>query len=137
MANIEKLDELIPHYGNAKASMDEYKKLCDADNKEIKNIMGDYALQHYESGGYKVTRSVTERESLDEDILLDILKDIPEIAQSDIIKTKEYIDMDALERAIYAGALSNDTLLKMDKAKDTKTVVTLRISKVKKKRGEE
>ena len=49
-----------------------------------------------------------------------------------IIKTKEYVDFDALEKAIYNGLLPGETLLEMDKAREVKEVVTLRVTKIKK-----
>lgn len=133
MGNLEKLDELVPRYGDEKTEMDRYKKLCDADNAEIKSIMSDLALQHYTAGKYKVTRSVQERESVDEDLLLNLLKPFPEVQVHNIIKTKEYVDFDALEAALYKDALPKDVLLAIDKARTIKLVTTLKVSKVKKK----
>ena len=50
-----------------------------------------------------------------------------------IVKTKPYIDFDALEKALYDEALSKDQIMDIDKARETKEVVTLRVSKAKKK----
>lgn len=136
MGNLEKLDELVPKYGEEKSVMDRYKKLCDMDNKLIKELMEDLALQHYTSDGYKVTRSVQERESVDEDLLLNLLKPFPEVQVHNIIKTKEYVDFDALEAALYKDALPKDVLLAIDKARTIKLVTTLKVSKVKKKETE-
>ena len=137
MGNLEKLDELVPRYGDEKTEMNRYKKLCDADNAEIKSIMSDLALQHYTAGKYKVTRSVQERESVDEDLLLNLLKPFPEVQVHNIIKTKEYVDFDALEAALYKDALPKDVLLAIDKARTIKLVTTLKVSKVKKKKETE
>ena len=136
MGNLEKLDELVPKYGEEKSVMDRYKKLCDMDNKLIKELMEDLALQHYTSDGYKVTRSVQERESVDEDLLLNLLKPFPEVQVHNIIKTKEYVDFDALEAALYKDALPKDVLLAIDKARTIKLVTTLKVSKIKKKASE-
>ena len=128
--NLNELDTLIPQYAQNKADLDSYKKICDEENKRIKAIMENYALQHCEAGGYKAVYTVQKRESMNEDKLLEIAHQygIPEI-----VKTKEYIDFDALESAIYNGHISQDILLEMDKAKETKEVVTLRVSKIKNK----
>lgn len=125
------LDTLIPQYAENKAELDSYKKICDKENAEIKAVMADFALQHYEAGGYKATYSVSERESMNEEMLLEIAhnRGIPEI-----VKTKEYIDFDALEDAIYNGRISQEVLLEMNKAREVKEVVTLRVSKVKEKK---
>lgn len=136
MENLEKLDELVPRYGDEKTEMDRYKKLCDADNAEIKSIMSDLAIQHYTAGNYKVVRSVQERESMDEDLLLSLLKAFPEVQIHNIIKTKEYVDFDALEAALYKDALPKEILLAIDKARTIKYVTTLKVSKIKKKASE-
>ena len=127
---LEKLDKLVPQYAQTKQQADTYKKQSDKENAEIKSIMTSLALQHYEAGGYKVVRSVQKRESINEEQLIEIAHkyNIP-----DVIKTKEYIDFDALEKAIYDGNISQDVLLEMDKAKDVKHVVQLRISKLEEK----
>jgi len=125
------LDELIPQYAQNKAEMDSYKKICDSENAQIKTLMADLDDPVYEAGGYKATYSVQERESMNEDVLLDIAH---HFGLSEIIKTKEYIDFDALEKAIYDGKISDDVLLEMNKAKEVKEVVTLRVTKIKKKK---
>lgn len=125
---ITDLDELIPRYASNKNELDSYKKICDKENAQIKAIMGNFALQHYESGGYKATYTVSNRETMNEERLLEIAHQfgIPEI-----VKTKEYIDFDALEKAIYDGKISEAILLEMDKAKESKQITTLRVSKIK------
>lgn len=130
------LDTLIPQYALNKNEKDSYEKLCDREKAQIKDIMTTLALQHYESEGYKVTCFTQNREKMDEDILLDILHNAPgiEFLKSEIIKTKEYIDFDALEKAIYDGKISEELLLKMDKAKEVNEVVTLRVAKIKEKK---
>lgn len=129
-----KLDELIPQYASNKSEMESYKKICDRENAQIKSIMRDMDISSYEAGGYKATYSVSERESMNEEMLLEIAHryGIP-----DIVKTKEYIDYDALENAIYNEQISQDVLLEMNKAKESKEVVTLRVSKIKNKKGED
>lgn len=128
---LQDLDTLIPRYAANKAEMDDYKKICDRENAEIKSIMKDFVVSSYEASGYTATYSVSERTSMNEEMLLDIAHNynIP-----GIVKTKEYIDYDALEKAIYDGEISEEILLEMDKAKTVKEVVTLRVSKVKQKK---
>lgn len=125
---IKKLDELIPQYAMNKSEMDSYKKICDKENAQIKSIMSEYALPNYEAGGYKAIYTVSNRETMNEERLLEIAH---QFGISEIVKIKEYIDFDALEKAIYDGKISEEILLKMDKAKETKEVVTLRVSKIK------
>ena len=124
------LDVLIPQYAENKAMLDDYKKICDTENKQIKELMEEGT---YEASGYKATKSVQVRESLNEDKLLELL-----IAKgykdTKVIKQKYYVDMDALESAIYSGQIPKEDLLDIDKCRETKEVVTLRISKVKEKK---
>jgi len=126
--NLTDLEKLIPQYAANKNELDSYKKICEKENAKIKEIMKSFALEHFESGGYKVTYSISPRESIDEEMLLEIIR---RNHIKGIIKTKEYIDFDALEKAMYDGNISMDVLLEMDKAKETKNVETLRISKIK------
>ena len=127
------LDTLIPQYAENKSLLDDYKKICDEENKQIKDMMEEGS---YEAGGWKATKSVTTRDSMNEDKLLDVLKKAG-FTQTSIIKTKEYVDMDELESAIYNGLIEKDILLEIDKCRESKEVVTLRISKVKEKKDAE
>lgn len=130
---LKDLDELIPQYAANKAEADSYKKICEKENAKIKAIMKDFVVTEYVAGEYKATYSVSTRETINEDRLLEIAHHfgIPEI-----VKTKEYIDFDALEKAIYDGKISDDILMEMDKAKEVKEVVTLRVTKKKKEEDE-
>lgn len=127
------LDTLIPQYANNKTELDSYKKICDKENAQIKSIMKDFVVTKYEVGDYRASYNISTRETMNEEMLLEIAHHhgIPEI-----VKTKEYIDFDALEKAIYDGKISEEILLEMDKAKEVKKVVTLRVTKVKKKEEE-
>lgn len=130
-----RLDELIPQYASNKVELENYKKLCDRDNAQIKTIMGELVLSSYKTDEYKIFRIIQKREKLNEEVLLDLFTqnaDLIEVAKKyNIIKVKEYVDVEALEKAIYDGGLSNDNLLTLNKAKETKEVITLRLSKIK------
>lgn len=121
------LDNLIPAYAENKAILDDYKKICDKENKQIKELMTD---DTYEAGGYKATKSVQVRETMNEDKLLELLID-KGYKDTKVIKQKYYVDMDALESAIYSGQIPKEDLLAIDKCRESKEVVTLRISKIK------
>mgnify|MGYP007122053743 CR=1 FL=1 len=127
---LKTLDSLIPQYAENKSKQDEIKKLCDKENAEIKSIMQNFALPKYVAGEYKATYTIQKRESINEEMLLEIAHQfgIPEI-----VKTKEYIDFDALERAIYNNLIPEDVLHQMDAATTIKEVPTLKVSKVKTK----
>ena len=124
----EKLQELIPHYQLNKSEMDSYKKIVDKDNKEIKLIMLESQLPEFIVGDIKATCSVSEREDFIEEALIEKLK---EMKVEGVIKMKEYIDMDALENAIYNEELNAAELASCQTKKE---VVTLRVIKIKEKK---
>lgn len=127
--------DLIPQYGAHKEELDAIKKVCDRENKDIKALMKQDNITVLESGGYIAQYSVQQRGSINEDMMLDILKELGTKAYDlNIIKTAEYVDYDALEKAIYHGEIEESVVLDMDRAKEVKEVTTLRISKVKEKK---
>lgn len=127
------LDTLIPQYAENKSMLDDYKKICDDENKQIKELMEEGS---YEAGGWKATKTISTRETMNEEKLLAVAKKNGYYL-SDIIKTKEYIDMDKLEALLYKGNISKEVLMEIDKCRESKEVVTLRISKVKEKKDAE
>lgn len=135
MATLADLDKLIPQYALNKSELEGYKKICDKENAEIKAIMKSFVVSKYETEDYKATYSIVKKETMNEEKLLEIL--IPAVPSNlGIIKTKQYIDYDALENAIYKGLISDETILEMDKAKEVKETVTLRVTKKKKEKDE-
>ena len=137
MAKLNDLDTLIPQYAANKSELDNYKKICDNENAKIKSIMTDFVVSNYEAGGYKASCSVQQRESVNEEILLSLFQTVPSFAKLqdkyEIVKNKPYIDFDALEKALYDGAVSDEQIADIDKAREVKEVVTLRVTKIKNK----
>ena len=127
--NLNDLDTLIPQYAQNKSEMDSYKKLCDKENAQIKSIMKDLALQFYEAGDYRANYSISKRETLNEEKLLELAKNNASLLPC--VKTKEYIDFDVLEKLLYDEMVPPAVIAEMDKAKEVKEVVTLRITKKK------
>lgn len=131
------LESLIKQYAMNKTELDSYKKLCDAESADIKQLMtSDMTLKKEgedkwiaEVDGIIATVSLKKRETMNEERLLDIIKglNIP-----GLIKTKEYVDMDELESAIYHGQLNTDDLMHIDECRETKISQELRLSKSKK-----
>lgn len=122
----ERLTELLPIYHMQKSEMDSIKKVVDKENAEIKTLMRASNLSEFVAGDIKATCSVSERQDFIEEALIEKLK---EMKVRGIIKKKEYVDMDALENAIYNGKVDAAALAS---CQTTKEVVTLRVSKVKK-----
>ena len=69
---LKTLDTLIPQFAANKREQDSYKKLCDKEGAEIKAIMQSFVLPHYEAGGYRATYTIQKRESINEELLLEI-----------------------------------------------------------------
>lgn len=130
---VHTLDELIPMYAENKAELDQYKKTCDVQNATIKDTLKEMGIDEYSAGGYTVKRTVVERESMNEDRLIDILK---KHKVSDVIKTKEYVDMDALEKYLYNTEISDDMAGDLDSCREVKQTIQLRLSKAKAKKKE-
>lgn len=129
---MQTLDELVLDYGTNKDSLDEFKKLCDMENNKIKEIMRDNGIDKHTSGQYTVSYSVTQKEVIDEDSMLDYLKKHID-PSSGVIKTKEYIDADALENAIYKKELSDDVIAGLSQFSTIKETEVLRLKKAKEK----
>lgn len=123
----QKLEELITHYHLNKVEADSYKKIVDKDNAAIKAIMLEENIPEViTADGLKATCSISYKESFVEDALIAKIK---ELGVDGVIKQKEYVDMEALENAIYHGQLNAAELAPCQEKKE---VVTLRVSKVKK-----
>lgn len=122
MTNIEQLKSLIPQYAFNKNEADSYKKLCEKDNAIIKTLMIEEKLDNFDTGTHLAKITIQNRQSLNEDKLLELIK---EIDRPDLIKTKEYVDTDLLEKAIYNGEIDASDL---DSCMTTKEVVTLKVS---------
>ena len=125
------LNTLIPSYYDNKQYLDFYKKQCDAENAKIKELMAEQKIKDFEVGGIVAKYVIQNKESMDEYKLLTLLK---ERGYENVIKTKEYVDMDLLEDALYHDAIDKDTVIEMDKCREVKEVIQLRISKKKEKK---
>lgn len=123
------LDELIPAYAQNKERLDVLDKVCKDENAEIKRLLGNKTT--YEAGGYKVTKSVQNRDKMDEELLCAKLSAFSKAYDLGLIKIQEYVDMDALENAMYWNQLDKEMLAVIEKCREKKEVVTLRVTKVK------
>lgn len=124
------LSKLVISFGEKKTQLDALDKEVKKDNAEIKTLMKELGQSKYESGGYTVSYTEQKRESMNEDALLELLSKKHKLyTDLGIIKTKEYIDSDALESAIYNGDIPKAELLKMDKCRETKIIPTLKLTK--------
>ena len=124
------LDELIPRYGEDNTELNGLKKIVADENSKIKELMKESKMDEATSGDWVAKITVKKSESFNDEKLLNIIK---QLGLHNIIKTKEYVDMDAMEEAIYNGTITQDMLLEISKAREVKETVVLN---VKKKKGE-
>lgn len=129
-----KLDELITQYGEQNTQCNALKKVVADLNAKLKTAIKSLNQQNkdIEVNGWKCSLSVTEEKVMNEDRLLEFCK----ANKIKCIKTKEYVDADALEKLIYSGKISEELIIEMDKCNDVKTKETLRCSKAKEAKNE-
>lgn len=129
----EFLEELIPQYALNKNELDSYTKICKEENEQIKAALVELGENEYSAGGFTVKRVVAVKEAMNEAKLLEVLR------QNGIeapIKTKEYVDMDALEAYLYNNMPSADLARQIESCRTTTETVQLRLSKTKVNKGE-
>ena len=127
------LDELIQAYAFNKGELDSYTKICKEENEQIKAALVELGENEYSAGGYTVKRIVATKESMNEAKLLEVLRQYKiDVA----IKTREYVDMDALESYLYNNMPSQDLARQIESCRVTSETVQLRLSKTKVNKGE-
>lgn len=93
--------------------------------------MGENNLDTLEGTSFIASYTLRKKEDIDENKLLDLFhNEMSETAlQLGIIKTKEYIDMDVVEKEIYSGNIDKELQQKMATCKIIKRTPTLTIKK--------
>lgn len=129
----ESLETLIPQYAANKSELDNYTKICKEENEQIKAALVELGENEYSAGGYTVKRIVAVKESMNEAKLIEVLR---QSGITDAIKTREYVDMDALEAYLYNNMPSDDLARQLESCRTTTETVQLRLSKAKAKKGE-
>lgn len=127
-AHEEYLKNLISSYKENKTLADRYKKLCDAENKAIKEELTNANLTEFSTDDCSVKLITATTESMNEEKLLEFAHQ----HGLEIIQTKEFIDYDTLEKLIYDGIISQDLLLEIDSFRTKKETIQLRITAKKK-----
>lgn len=131
--NNNELEELINAYRTNKQDVDDLKKVVDRQNKEIKDIMLEEDLKEFTTyNNYTAKIIVTEKDTMNEELLLSRLQVVKD-KYPNLIKTREYVDLDELENLVYNNLLDDNTTAKVNSCITTKEVIQLRISK---KKGE-
>ena len=121
------LSKVIDEYKESKDKENALKKANDRIGKDIKKYMLDNDMTKANGEQYTVTMSKTVKQKLNEDLAIEIIKEnLDGALLASVIKQKEYIDEDALEKLVYNGDFD---ISKLEKAKITKVTTTLRIKK--------
>ena len=126
------LFNMIPIYDSLNQRYKELGRELEENKKIIKDAMANYNLSSYEVGSITAKFKTQTKTDFDEskvmEILKVVLKNIPELLNT-IIKTKQYVDYDELESAIYNGYIEASVL---KPAQVTKSHTVLTIVKTKK-----
>ena len=121
------LSKAIDEYKESKDKENVLKKANTAMNESIKKYMSENDMNEASSDMYTAILSNTTKESLNDDLAIEIIKEnLDGALLNSVIKQKEYIDEDALEKLVYNGDFD---ISKLEKAKITKVTTTLRIKK--------
>lgn len=121
------LSKIIDEYKESKDKENALKKVNNSLSKRIKDYMHKHDMSSADSEKYTATLTKADKESLNEDLAIELIKENLEGALlNTVIKTKEYIDEDALEKLVYNGDFD---INKLAKAKITETSYTLRVTR--------
>ena len=124
-----KLDVLVPAYHQDNALKNQYTNSCKQMGNDIKELLLAGELKTFVSeAGVQATISITPNVEFLEDELLEHCKklNIP-----GLVKTKEFVDMDVLEDAIYHGDIDPKTLKPFQVEKPATIRLTTKIPKQK------
>ena len=123
------LSKVIDEYKESKDKENSLKKVNDRMGKDIKQYMLDNNITKANGEKYTVTMSKTVKQKLNEDLAIEIIKEnLGGALLASVIKQKEYIDEDALEKLVYNGDFD---ITKLAKAEINTTTYTLRTSVIK------
>ena len=127
--NVFDLSTAIDKYKESTDKENALKKANNELNETIKTYMQEHGMESANSENWTATLSCKKEESLNEDLAIEIIKEnLGGALLSSVIKQKEYIDEDALEKLVYNGDFD---INKLAKAKIVKSVYTLRVNKKK------
>lgn len=119
------LKNLVDSYGESKKEENAIVKRNKERNEQIKQLFLDNDISSFETDSFIAAVSQTEKQSLNNELALCILKEeLPFPELTSVVKTKEYIDEDALEKLVFNGQFD---ISKLEKAVDKKIVSALRI----------
>ena len=123
------LSKVIDEYKESKDKENALKKANDRMSKDIKQYMIDNGMTKANGEKYAVTMSKQVKQKLNEDLAIEIIKEnLDGALLASVIKQKEYIDEDALEKLVYNGDFD---ITKLARAEINTTTYSLRTSVIK------
>ena len=123
------INKIIDLYKESKDKENALKKSNTEMGNNIKAYFKTNGLDRVDTDKYTATVTTSTSESLNEELAIEIIKEnLGGAMLNTVIKTKEYIDEDALEKLVYNGDFD---VTKLAKAKITNTTSTLRVGKKK------
>lgn len=122
----DSLDNLVVDYCKHKEESDKFSKLAKEENTKIKDIMSTQKISEYTSGEYTVKYSEVESNKMNEDRLLEVLK---QHGIQSVIKTVEYVDSDLLEKALYNNEIPEEVQLEIAGCNEIKVTQKLTFKK--------
>ena len=121
------ISEIINKYKRDKDMENHLKNLNTQNGKKITGYFSKHEISSFDTDEYTATVSTSNSESLNDDLAIEIIKEhLGGALLSSVVKQKEYIDEDALEKLVYNGDFDISLL---EKAKIVKTTTTLRDTK--------
>lgn len=109
---VNDLENSIKEFYEYDSKVKSLNKIANPLKEHIKELMSSLGKDKYNFDGYKVSCSNIIKASFDADILLGIVKSL---GLTNLIKTKEYVDEDELERMIYKGEVNAESFVPAQK----------------------
>ena len=126
----ETLEDMVKIYAGKKEELDPLKKQVDDYGKKIKAEMRNQDLTEVVVDGIKASITITPKSDFNELQAIEILRKNLTLEQFNaVVKTKEYIDDDALENLVYTEGIDASILAPAETPKEP--TITLRLGKVK------
>ena len=131
----KKLISLVNTFAENKEDMNHLKEVCDRQNAEIKEIMNAENISKFSTDEFTASYTVKQTTKVnDEKVLMVLLQTNAEIFRElGIIKSKEYVDSEALENAIYNSLIDKELLAKIKDCSTTTATPTLTVKRKGKK----
>lgn len=128
------LQQVINQYFEEDSKKKALEKELKSKNAFIKSTLAEMGKDLYETDKCKATISCQNRVSMDEEKVIEIIKEnISAARRKGVIKTIEYVDYEVLESLIYNGVIAAE---KLEPAQSVNVITTLKVTALKKKEEE-